>query len=76
MSGGMEQCVYREAAECCVRSLGVRMIPPSGRTKALSYDALNNVCQLVQNDLCVCCAQEVSYVVGSRATYVSRGAET
>lgn len=38
--GGMEQCVYREAAECCVHLSGIRMIPPSGRTKTMRYDAL------------------------------------
>lgn len=61
---------YREVAECCVHSSEIRMIPLLGRTETMHCRVLNSVCQLVQNDLCVCWTQEVPYVVGSRAMYV------
>lgn len=66
---------YREAAECCVCLSEIRMILPSGRTETMHCQVLNSVCQLMQNRLCVCWAREVPYIVGSRAMYVSGGAE-
>lgn len=78
VSGGAEQWVHREAAECRVRSSGIGMSPPSGGQKRcassseqyLSAGAEGSVC-LLGSGGAICRRQQGDVCVGGAEDSVS-----